>query len=140
MNSSSRSWSASVVSSKAKSIALAMRPDGIALLEEGLDPFARVLGLVRDVAGHALERDQRLGVAVEAAVGGELGDAHRERALVDHRRDEVGDRLLELLGRSGDVGQPPLLAVLAGQQLAGEQQLLGLAQADVARQAVDRAG
>src|SRR3954468_4594718 len=124
MNASSRSWSASVVASKAKSIALAVRPDGIALLEEGLDALARVVGLVRDVAGHALERDQGLGVAVEAAVGGELGDAHRERALVEHRLDEGGDRLLELLGRSGHVGQIPLLALLAGEQLAREQQLL----------------
>ena len=54
--------------------------------------------------------------------------------------DEVGDRLLELLGRSGHVGQIPLLALLAGEQLAREQQLLRLAQADVAREAVDRAG
>ena len=44
------------------------------------------------------------------------------------------------LGGGGDVGQAPLLALLAGQQLAREQQLLGLAQADVARQAIDRAG
>ena len=44
------------------------------------------------------------------------------------------------VGRRGDVRQAPLLALLAGEQLAGEQQLLRLAQADVARQAVDRAG
>src|SRR4051794_21244680 len=99
MNADSCSWSATVVASKAKSIGLAMRPDGRALFEEGLHALARVLGLVRDVAGHALQRDQRLGVAVEAAVGGELGDAHRERALVDHRRDEFGQGAVELLGR-----------------------------------------
>src|SRR3954466_6430747 len=117
MNASSRSWSASVVASKAKSIALAMRPDGIALLEEGLHALARVLGLMRDVAGHALERDQRLGVAVEAAVGGELGDAHRERALVDHRRDELRQGAVEVLGRRRHVGQAPVRALFAGEQL-----------------------
>src|SRR3954465_11055941 len=115
MNASNRSWSASVVASKAKSIALAMRPDGSALLEEGLHALTRVVGLVRDVAGHALERDQRLGGAVEAAARGELGDAHGERALVDHRRDEVGDRALEVLGRRRHVGQAPVRALLAGQ-------------------------
>src|SRR3954451_25451 len=99
MNASSRSWSASVVASKAKSIALTMRPDGIALLEEGLHALARVLGLVRDVAGHALERDQRLRVAVEPAVGGELRDPHRERALVLHGRDEVGHGAVDVPGR-----------------------------------------
>src|SRR3954449_3716411 len=121
MNARSRSRNASVVASNPKSIALAVLPDGIALLEERLDAFARVLGLVRDVAGHRLERDERLGVAVEAAVGRELRDAHREGALVLHRRDELLDGLLEALGRRADVGQPPLLALLARQQLAGEQ-------------------
>src|SRR3954452_6449751 len=105
MNASSRSRSSRVVASKAKSMGLAVRPDRIALLEEGLHALARVLRLVRDVAGHALERDQRLGVAVEAAVGRELGDAHRERALVLHRRHELGDRLLELPGRRRHVRQ-----------------------------------
>src|SRR3954449_9680072 len=98
MNARSRSRNASVVASNPKSIALAVLPDGIALLEEGLHAFARVLGLVRDVAGHRLERDERLGVAVEAAVGRELGDPHRELALVEHRGDEPVDRLLEALG------------------------------------------
>src|SRR4051794_23373377 len=117
MNARSRSRSSSVLASKAKSMTrgLAVLPDGVALLEEGLHALARVLRLVRDVAGHALEGDQRLGVAVEAAVGGELGDAHRERALVLHRRHEVGDRLVEILGRRRDVGQTPVLAVLAGE-------------------------
>src|SRR5215207_5704395 len=142
MKASSRSCSSSVVASKAKSMALglAVLPDRVALLQEGLHALARVLGLVRDVARHALERDQRLGVAVEPAVGGELGDAHRERALVLHRGDEVRDRLLQVIGRRRHVGQAPLLALLAGKELAGEQQLLGLAQADVARQAIDRSG
>src|SRR3954451_21540125 len=91
--------SSTVVSSNAKSIVLPVPlrrvvglpvlPDRVALLEEGLHAFLGVLGLVRHVAGHALEGDQRLRVAVEPAVGGELGDAHRERALVDHRLDEV---------------------------------------------------
>src|SRR5512132_395217 len=143
MNASSRSRSSSVVASKAKSmvaVGLAVLPDRVALLQEGLHALAGVGGLVRDVAGHALQGDERLGVAVEAAVGRELGYAHREGALVLHRGDEVGDRLLELVGGGGHVGQSPLLALLARQQLAGEQQLLGLAQADVARQAVDRTG
>src|SRR4051812_48555034 len=101
MNASRRSWRSCVLWSTAKSIdvRLAVLPDRVALLEEGLHALARVLGLVRDVAGHALERDQRLAVAVEAAVGRELRDAHREGALVDHRGDEVGDRLVELVRR-----------------------------------------
>src|SRR3954447_23471634 len=115
MNATRRSRSSSVVASNAKSIALAVLPDGVALLEEGLHALARVLGLVRHVARHRLERDERLGVAVEAAVGRELGDAHRERALVLHRRDELLDGLLEALGRRADVGQAPLLALLAGE-------------------------
>src|ERR1700704_5878958 len=100
MNASSRSRSASVVASKAKSMVrldLAVLPDGLALLQERLDALAGVVGLVGDVAGHALQSDERLGVAVEPAVGRELGDAHREGALVLHRGDEVGDRLLELV-------------------------------------------
>ena len=43
------------------------------------------------------------------------------------------------VGRGRHVRQAPLLALLAGQQLAGEQQLLRLAQPDVAGQPVDRA-
>ena len=48
--------------------------------------------------------------------------------------------LVELVGRRRHIGQAPVLALLAGQQLAREQELLGLAQPDVARQAVDRPG
>ena len=43
MKASSRSRSCSVVASNAKSIGLAVRPDGVALLEEGLHALARVL-------------------------------------------------------------------------------------------------
>src|SRR5215211_2010749 len=135
MNASSRSRSSSVVASKAKSmvlLGLAVLPDGVALFEEGLDAFAGVVGLVGDVAGHAFEGDEGFGVAVEAAVGGEFGDAHGEGALVLQGGDEVGDRLFELVAGGAEVGQPPVLALGAGEQLAGEQQFLGLAQADVA--------
>src|SRR3954451_7150779 len=144
MNASRRRSRSTVVSSNAKSIVrvppcgLRVLPDRVALLEEGLHAFLGVVGLVGDVAGHALERDQRLRVPVEAAVDRELGDAHRELALVEHRRAEVLNRLVELVGGRRQGRQAPLDALLARQQLAREQELLGLAQADVARQAVDR--
>src|SRR5215207_3767758 len=130
MNASRRSRSSCVVVSNPKSMPSAVLPDGVALLQEGLDAFAGVLGLVGDVAGHRFQGDQGFGVAVEAAVGGEFGDPHGELAFVEHRGEEVRDGLFELLGRGGDVGQPPLLAFAAGEQLAGHQQFLGLAQAD----------
>src|SRR5581483_4044962 len=97
MNASRRSRSSVVVSSNAKSMTSAVRPHGFALLQECLDTLAPVVGLVGDVAGHALERDQRLGVAVQPAVRRQLGDPHRERALVLERGDELGHGLVQLV-------------------------------------------
>src|SRR6185295_2021179 len=71
-------------------------PHRLALLEERLHAFLRVLRVMHDVAGHRLQCDERVRVGIEPAIDGHLRHPHAERALVDERRAEILDELVEL--------------------------------------------
>src|SRR4051812_32585800 len=80
-------------------------PDRRALLEESLYALLRIFRVMDHVTGHRLERDQGVGVGIEAAVHRHLGHPHAEWTLVDQRCAEVFDQLIELALRGRGIDQ-----------------------------------